>query len=147
MITNFKRKTSDGLRYFERDGAIYWELYFQCPVCLQMGIKDTPLSYWWHASCKPSNGQSNKIFIGDNGKYICEYCEHSEVIVLWAYHCPRHQEKDESTPRYLKCENVKALSKVISVAGMMVEEAGEDWLIKVLIEIRAQFRDPKYNQK
>jgi hypothetical protein len=145
MITNFKRNTSDGLRYFERDGAIYWELYFQCPVCLQMGIVDTPLSYWSHASCTPPDGQSNKIFIGDNGKYICEYCEHSEVIVLWGYYCPKHQDKKDPTPRYIKCENVKVLSKAISIAGMMVEDAGAGWLIKVLTEIKTQFEDPRYN--
>ena len=147
MITNIKRKRSDGLRYFEKDGAIYWELYFKCPICVERNYQNVPTTYWWHGSCKPSNGNSNKIFLGDNGKFICEYCEKSDVMILWGYNCPIHEPENNDKTRYIRCTNVKVLSKVIGIAAMMVENAGEDWLIKVLLKIRDQFRDPKYNKK
>lgn len=137
-------KTSErGLRYFEENGTTYWELYFQCPVCLQNGLSDVPLRYWVHSSDDCSGNGNARIFIGDNGMYKCESCGHSSVIVLWKYHCPVHEEAGLGT--YLSVTNVKTLAKTLSIAGMMVEDAGTQWLIRVLQEIDKQWRDPRYN--
>ncbi len=142
MITNFQTNPGSELRHFKRNGSVYFELYFQCPVCLQNGINNVPVTYWYHNSCKAPQGRTNRIFIGDDGNYICEYCEHSEVIVLWAYHCPIHE--GAGIGRYVRVTNSKTLAKVISIAGMMAEAAGTSWLIEVLKKIKDQFEDPQY---
>lgn len=133
------KTNSNGWRYFEENGAIYWELYFSCPVCLQNGIENVPLRYWEHESC------GGRIFIGDNGMFKCEKCGHTNVIVLWQYHCPVHEDAGLGT--FVSVTNVKTLAKCISIAGMMVEEAGTKWLIKVLEEIDKQWNDPQYKLK
>lgn len=142
MITNFQTNPGSELRHFTRNGSIYFELYFQCPVCLQNGINNVPVTYWYHNSCEAPQGRTNRIFIGDDGNYICEYCEHSEVIVLWDYYCPIHD--TASINSSMRDVGAKKLSKIVAAVGMLVEDAGEDWLIKVLSRIREQFSDPKY---
>lgn len=142
MITNFDTNPSSELRHFTRNGSIYFELSFQCPVCLQNGINNVPVTYWYHDSCEAPHGYTNRIFIGDDGNYICEYCEHSEVIVLWDYYCPVHD--TASVNSSMRDVGAKRLSKIVAAVGMLVDEAGDDWLIKVLTRIREQFSDPKY---
>lgn len=130
------KTSSSGLMYFEENGATYWQLYFQCPVCIQNGLTNVPLRYWEHASC------GGTVFIGDNGMYKCDKCGHENVIVLWQYHCPVHEEAGLGT--YVSVTNVKTLAKTLAIAGMMVEDAGIDWLQKVLTHIKKQWSDPQY---
>lgn len=64
------------------------------------------------------------------------------MIVLWDYYCPIHD--TASINSSMRDVGAKKLSKIVAVAGMLVEVAGEEWFIKVLSRIREQFRDPKY---
>lgn len=129
------KTTENGLHFFERNGVLYFEMYIQCPICIQNSIQNVPVTYWEHSN------DGGQIFIGDNGKYICKHCEHEEVMVLWGYNCPIH---DDGTGTYMKVTNAKVLAKVIGIGGMIVGEAGIDWLQRLLPHIKEQWADPKY---
>ena len=71
------------LKKIEKDGVIYWEGYFACPVCFEGGRNDVPV-YWKHYEC------GGQIYIGDNAKFYCEKCETNYSAFRWEFICPCH---------------------------------------------------------
>lgn len=123
-------KIKDGWKYAEVDSTIYFELYMQCPVCIQNNIPNVSFTYWQHKDC------GGRLFIGDNGKYICENCCVAELIALWAYHCPRHEKRGLGT--YVNVTDKAVIADTIGVAAQIVRVAGIPWLKKVLTELEKQ---------
>lgn len=130
LQTKIKNGKNGNWKYAEVDGVLYFEIYMQCPVCIMRNYPNVPFTYWQHKDC------GGRLFIGDNGKYICEKCETSELIALWGYNCPIHDKKGLGT--YLKVSNPEVIADVVSVAGQIVRSAGIPWLQRVLSEIEKQ---------
>lgn len=115
------------LNQLTKNGVKYFELYINCPVCLQQG-KSTPQTYWVHNVC----GQ--RVYIGSNAFYHCPHCDKEKHVMSWRYKCPYHS--TDANNQYLGVDRPATIAKVIAVAGMYSEEAGLDWLNEFIVNLR-----------
>jgi hypothetical protein len=107
-----------------KNGVTYFTLHIACPVCREKGIT-TPQTNWIHAY----NNCGGLIYVGENAYYYCDDCGHTEFVQHWKYKCPSHATSDDD---YVGVGTSAAIAEVVACAGMMVNEAGQQWLIKFM---------------
>ena len=112
---------------FQENGATYYRLYLQCPVCVGRGVP-TPTSYWQHYD----NNCNGPIYVGENAYYKCTKCGRSAHVLEWKYSCPTHS--SNSNDQFIGV-GAEVLAKTIAVAGQLVEAAGIAWLQSFLANL------------
>ena len=106
---------------FQENGSTYFRLYIACPVCHEQG-RNTPRSFWKHYNC------GGDVYVGDNAFYKCKKCGHSSHVQAWGYNCPQHA---SSPDEFVKAGSA-AIAAVMSTAGQLVKECGQQWLLKYM---------------
>jgi hypothetical protein len=93
-----------------------------CPVCNERGIH-TSRSYWKHRYC------GGNIYIGNDGRYLCNLCGRNSNIMEWGYWCPTHSDSydDEAEPA-----SINSIVDVISSSSPMVDIAGKARLMELI---------------
>ena len=112
------------LNQIQENGVSYFQLYIACPVCFENG-RNTPRSFWEHYNC------GGDIYIGENAFYKCKKCGHSSHVKYWGYNCPWHS---GSPDEFVKAGSA-AIAGVVSCAGQMVNECGQQWLMQFLANL------------
>ena len=110
------------------NGHTYFRLYICCPVCLDRGKRDVPIRYWTHYD----NNCHGDIYIGDDANFKCTKCGHVSHVENWKYSCPDHSGSSDD----FVGASAAALAEAVATAGQLVQEAGLDWLQKVLASLQ-----------
>ena len=105
---------------FQENGATYYRLYLQCPVCVGRGVA-VPVSYWLHYD----NNCNGSIYVGENAYYKCTKCGCSAHVLEWKYSCPEHS---NSPDNFIGAGAVSSAAEAVAIAGQLVEVAGITWL-------------------
>lgn len=115
------------LKSKQKNGVSYFEVCVSCPKCQDRGIKVNP-AFAIHKDCE------GKIYVGDNGCYVCELCDCEAPVNYWEIECDcnNHSEflvfKESKEPKSTILDHV-------TLAGQLVDTTGVRWLQKFLASI------------
>ncbi|MCL1989079.1 MAG: hypothetical protein FWG64_14070 [Firmicutes bacterium] len=100
--------------------ATYFELYFQCPVCIALGNTNIPTSYWEHSS------DGGIIEVGDDANYRCKSCNQKAHVSKWQYGCPGHS--GDNGELVYKAASPQSMVKAFGIAAQMSDQYSSQWL-------------------
>ena len=118
---------------FIKDGVEYYQMLIGCPVCVMEGRPTKP-SQWYHIE------DGGEMYIGDNAYYYCIICKKTMPIIDWAYECSDC--KKAGHEKAVKLDNLKHVAETISVAGLVTNIAGIEWLNRLTTSLIKQRKQP-----
>ncbi len=151
------------LKKIEKDGAVYFQLYVECPSCSEAGNRSVPAVFWTHAD------DDGDIYIGDNAHILCEKCGkefHVSEVIFGCSVCngkENHKvyfasdaesngstdseadnKEDEATGEgkdSKESHEIKlSLADVMAIGAMMVSECGLPWLQNFMASLESGWR-------
>lgn len=120
------------LRTKVKNGVKYYEVFIECPVCLEQG-RHTPRTYWVHHVC------GDRIYLGSNAYYHCPTCDLESHVMKWKYKCPNHNTNADA--EYLGIDRAATIAQVVATAGMYATEAGLAWLNEFIVNLSNDIED------
>ena len=123
------------IQKLEKEGVTYYDLYIQCPNCRSKGVT-TPNYSFKHYDC------GGKLMLGDNALVYCSECEETVPLPLvdsMLFSCPvckgEEMEGEDLYMHLLPSPHMSTKTEHLALAGMLVQSAGKEWLIRCIQNI------------